>query len=163
MMLATALFVLLQSSPLPIASGSPAPPATVTASPDVEPMPPDCVQYEDDGRACGVDPQKGLAESACIRAAQHQERCAQRTTGFAHYAALMRAGSFWGVAGAWLGHRTPRGHQYFENMRRIYVELASDKNAPRTFAGDARAALHGLYGTDYPTSSTPLLVDRQLK
>ena len=162
-MLATALFVLLQSSPLPIASGSPAPPATVTASPDVEPVPPDCVHYEDDGRACGVDPQKGLAESACIRAAQHQQRCAQRTTGFAHYAALMRAGSFWGVAGAWLGHRTPRGHQYFENMRRIYVELANDKDAPRPIAGDARAALRGFYGTDHPTSSTPLIIDRQLK
>ncbi|MEA2787394.1 MAG: hypothetical protein QOF71_3498 [Candidatus Eremiobacteraeota bacterium] len=163
MMLATALFVLLQSAPLPIAGGSPTPPATVTASPDSEPVPPDCVHYEDDGRACGLDPQKGLAESACIRAAEHQQRCAQRTTGFAHYAALMRAGSFWGVAGAWLGHRTPRGHFSMENMRRIYVEIASDKNAPRTFAGDARTALRGLYGTDHPTSSTPLLIDRQLK
>jgi hypothetical protein len=163
MMLATALFVLLQSSPLPIASGLPASPAPVTASPDVEPVPPDCVQYEDDGRACGLDPQKGLAESACIRAAQHQQRCAQRTTGFMHYAALMNAGSYWLVAGAWLGHRTPRGHLYMENMRRIYVELASDKNAPRTIAGEARAALRGLYGTEHPTSSTPLLVDRQLK
>ena len=75
----------------------------------------------------------------------------------------MRAGSFWNIAGAWLGHRTPRGHQYFENMRRIYVAIANDKNAPRTFAGDARAALRGFYGTDHPTSSTPLIVDRQLK
>ena len=159
MMLATALSVLVQSSPLPIASGSPA----GTASPVAEAVPPDCVQYQDDGRACGLDPQKGLAESACIRAALHQQRCAQQSTGFAHYAALMRAGSYWGVAGARLGHRTPRGHLYMEKLRRSYLELANDKNAPQTLAGDARAALRGLYGTNHPTSYTPLLVDRQLK
>ena len=157
MMLAAALIVLFQTTPLPTASAPPAP----AASADSDALPPDCDRYEDDGRACASDPRKGIAESACVRAAEHQLRCAQHTTGSVHYEALMRAGSYWGLAGAWLGHRTPHGHVYFDKARHIYVQLASDPNAPGTIAAEARATLRGLYGTDRPTSSTPLLIDRR--
>ena len=63
---------------------------------------PDCFRPTDIGQACAFGTQKSAAESACVSAARDQETCAQQTTGFAHYVMLLRAGSLWGVAGAWL-------------------------------------------------------------
>jgi hypothetical protein len=125
---------------------------SITATPS-----PDCFRPTDIGRACAFGTQKSAAESACVSAARDQETCAQQTTGFTHYVMLMRAGSLWGVAGAWIGHRKPSGHVYLENARRIFVKLASDRDAPDMIAERARATLRGLYGTEHPTSTTPLL------
>ena len=130
--------------------------ASLTATPA-----PDCLRPTDIGQACAFGTQKIAAESACVRAARDQETCAQQTTGFAHYVMLMRAGSLWGVAGAWIGHRKPSGHVYLENARRIFVQLASDRDAPDMIAERARATLLKLYGTEHPTSTTPLVVDRK--
>ena len=148
-MLIAALIMMLQITSLPAASSS-----------DQQP-PPDCMRREDVGQLCPFGSERASAEAACVRAAQHQERCAQQTTGFVHYVLLLRAGSLWGVAGAWLGHRTPGGHVYLENARRIYVQLANDPNAPGTISDAARATLRRLYGTEHPTSSTPLILDRK--
>ena len=129
---------------------------SLTATPS-----PDCDRPTDIGQACAFGTQKIAAESACVRAARDQEICAQQTTGFVHYGMLMRAGSLWGIAGAWIGNRKPSGHVYFENARRIYVQLASDRDAPDMIAERARATLLKLYGTEHPTSTTPLLADRK--
>ncbi|HEV2738533.1 MAG TPA: hypothetical protein VGU66_08140 [Candidatus Elarobacter sp.] len=147
-MLIAALIMMLQVTPLP-------------ASPSGQALSPDCMRREDVGQLCPFGSRGASAESACVRAAQHQERCAQQTTGFVHYVLLLRAGSLWGVAGAWLGHRTPGGHIYLDNSRRIYVQLANDPNAPGTISDAARTTLRRLYGTEHPTSSTPLIVDRK--
>lgn len=158
MIFVAAMLLALQSQPLPAASASP---PAATASPDGDALPPDCVVVErHDGNACAFDDRKGPAEAACIRAAQALERCGQQTTGFIHYAALMRAGSLWGMSAAWLGHRTARGHAYMEKARKIYLGLANDANAPETIRNAVRKTLVGLYGTDHPTSSTPFIIDR---
>ncbi len=141
-MIAEALFVLL----------------TITATPS-----PDCYRPTDVDQVCAFGTQKSDAEFACVRAARDQELCAQQTTGVPHYVMLMRAGSLWGVAGAWIGHRKPSGRVCFENARRIYVQLASDRDTPETIAERARATLRGLYGTEHPTPTTPLVIDRRLK
>jgi hypothetical protein len=128
----------------------------ITATPS-----PDCFRRTDIGQACAFGTQKIAAESACVSAARDQETCAQQTTGFVHYVMLMRAGSLWGVAGAWIGHRKPSGTVYLENARRIFVQLASDRDAPEMIAERARATLRRLYGTEHPTSNTPLVLDRR--
>jgi len=129
---------------------------SITATPS-----PDCDRPTPVDQVCAFGTQKSDAEAACVRAARDQELCAQQTTGFAHYVMLMRAGSLWGVAGAWIGHRKPSGRVYLENARRIFVQLASDRDAPETIAERARATLRGLYGTEHPTSTTPLVIDRK--
>jgi len=60
------------------------------------------------------DGRRRPAEFACVRSARALERCAQQTSGFMHYVALMRAGSLWGVNAAWQGQRSVRGRVYTE-------------------------------------------------
>lgn len=159
MLAAAAMMLFFQATPQPADTAAPRPAAT--ASPEIEALPSDCLDYEDDPNACALDANKAAAESACIRAAKNQERCAKLATGFVHYAALMRAGSLWAVAASWLGHHTPRGRGYMERFRQIYVQLASDANVPETIRESAQKLLRGLYGTDRPTPTTPLVIDRR--
>ena len=122
-------------------------------------LPADCIRDQPD--PCPFDDRTRPAESACVRAAKGDERCAQQTTGFVHYAALMRAGSRWGFTAGWYGRKTPRGRGYVESARRIFVQLAHDPSAPGSIADVARSTLVKIYGTDRPTATTPFLADRR--
>lgn len=163
MILAAVLTLLFQATPLPAdtpapppAQSAPAEPATMSPA-DASP-PPDCIRRDDD---CPFDTRKRPAESACVRAAKAGERCAQQTTGFKHYLALLHAGSVWGYTAGWYGRKTPRGRVYVENARRIFVELGHDPKAPGSISEVARTTLIKMYGTDNPTPSTPFLADRR--
>jgi len=156
-MLIAALLFVLQVAPLPDTVPT-APPATATPA-TVPPLPADCIPVEPN--PCPADIHKRPPESACVRAAQADERCAQQTTGFMHYARLMRAGSRWGMTAGWYGRKTPRGRTYVERARRIFVAIAHDPNAPGSMSDVARSTLVKIYGTDRPTATTPLLADRR--
>ena len=164
-MLLVALMLVFQGTPLPAASATPFP--TEIAAPSAEPaarptgasLPADCVRYEPD--PCPSDNRRRPVESACVRAAQRDERCAQQTTGFTHYVALFRGGARWGITAGWYGRKTPRGRVYVENARRIFVQLGHDPSAPGSISGVARQTLIKIYGTDRPTPTTPFLADRR--
>ncbi|HEY0382513.1 MAG TPA: hypothetical protein VGC72_09965 [Candidatus Elarobacter sp.] len=165
MLAAAAVMLFFQVTPLPTDSATPTPAATATASPTVPAagagttVPPDCMHYADSG--CPFDTRKRPAESACVRAARSQERCAQQTSGFLHYLNVMRAGTIWGFTAGWLDHRTGRGHLYAERARQIFVQLAHDPAAPGSISDVARTTLIKMYGTDRPTASTPFVADRR--
>ncbi|MDQ6942784.1 MAG: hypothetical protein M3169_09775 [Candidatus Eremiobacteraeota bacterium] len=160
-MLLAALIIALQVQPLPAESAMPLPAESATPLPaaTIAPLPKDCIRVEPD--LCPPSTQKRPPESACVRAAQADERCAQQTTGFVHYVALMRGGSKWGMTAGWYGRKTPRGRVYVENARRIFVQVAHDPAAPGTISDVARQTLRKIYGTDRPTATTPLLADRR--
>jgi hypothetical protein len=156
-MLIAALVFALQVTPLPDASPTAVPPTAIPST-DTS-WPADCIPVEPN--PCPLDTQKRPAESACVRGAQADERCARQTTGFMHYARLMRAGTRWGVTAAWYGRKTPRGRVYVESARRIFVQVAHDPNAPGSMSDVARSTLVKIYGTDRPTATTPFLADRR--
>jgi hypothetical protein len=168
-MLLAALIIALQAQPLPAGSAMPAPAESATPLPAASatpfadatavPLPKDCIPAVPP--LCPASTQKRPPESECVRAAQAHERCAQQTTGFRHYAALMLGGSKWGMTAGWYGRKTPRGRVYIENARRIFVQLAHDPAAPGSISDVARRTLMKIYGTDRPTANTPFLADRR--
>ena len=89
-MLLAALIIALQVQPLPAESAMPLPAESATpfAAATDPPLPKDCIRVEPD--LCPPSAQKRPPESACVRAAQADERCAQQTTGFLHYVADAR-------------------------------------------------------------------------